>query len=368
MAMLEKEPKHFERRLAAAWPPGHWRDLAVLVAVSGGADSVALLRALAGLQSAGAGRLIVAHFNHALRGAESAGDEQFVAALAGQLRLECHVGHAPAGALQPGGDGLEAAARAARYEFLQATAERLGARYLVTAHTADDQAETIVHRLLRGTGLSGLAGMRRARTLGPAVTLLRPMLEIRRREVEEYLAALEQPYRHDASNGNLELTRNRVRHQLLPLLTAEFNPAVVDAILRLGRLAGEAQQTIQAQAEELLDAALLARDETSLTLDCSKLARATRHMVRELLVLAWQRQAWPLQAMTLSHWEELAGLVLARPADGSAGGDGALKKVFPGGVLVVREALRARFTRTAATAARPETAARQTPPGRDATA
>lgn len=356
MPPAENEPENLPRRLAAAWSPSAWQDLTVLVAVSGGADSVALLRGLASLKSAGLGQLAVAHFNHRLRGAESMGDEEFVLQLSRQLGLTCHVGHAGPGQLQSGGDGLEAAARQARYAFLQSTAERLGARYVVTAHTADDQAETMLHRLVRGTGLAGLAGMRRARALGPAVTLLRPLLDFRRADIEAYLAALDQPYRHDSSNGSQEPTRNRVRYQLLPLLAEQFNPAVVEALLRLGRLAGDAQQTIQSQAEVLLDEALVARDEQSVTIDCGKLAGATRHLVRELMLMAWQRQGWPLQGMSFDHWEQLAGLALQTRTKVSGTFSEMVpdtfsaKRVFPGGVIAERLAARIILRREPTTA------------------
>src|SRR5512146_2216051 len=109
-------PQFFEQSVAAAWPPGRWSDLTVLVAVSGGADSVALLRALHALRTPGPGRLAVAHFNHGLRGA----DPRFVSELCQALILDCHIGR-PSTRLQPAGEGLEAAARNARYEFLSAT-------------------------------------------------------------------------------------------------------------------------------------------------------------------------------------------------------------------------------------------------------
>ena len=129
-----------EQQLAASWPAEQWKDVSVVVAVSGGADSVGLLRALVVLKQPGPGKLSAAHFNHRLRGEESAGDQQFVAQLCRNLGVPCAVGGGTAATLTGGGDGLEAAARNARYAFLQATAEQIGARYVVTAHTADDQA------------------------------------------------------------------------------------------------------------------------------------------------------------------------------------------------------------------------------------
>src|SRR5262245_53440501 len=147
-------------KLTPAWPPERWRDVTALVAVSGGADSVALLRALLEIRTSGDGRLIVAHYNHRLRGAESDADQAFVESLASQLGLEMITGSAPT-LLQA--DTAEATLRELRYSFLAQAANRAGARYIVTAHTADDQVETVLHNVLRGTGLAGLAGIPRVR-------------------------------------------------------------------------------------------------------------------------------------------------------------------------------------------------------------
>lgn len=304
----------FLQQLASAWPPADWHDLTVLVAVSGGADSVALLRALAAIRLAGPGRLVVAHFNHRLRGAESDADEQFVVELCRMLGLACEVGRAEASLAAASSDGVEAAARQARYDFLQAAAERLGARYVVTAHTADDQAETILHRIVRGVGLAGLAGMPRSRSMGPAVALLRPMLGLRRADVLAYVAELRQPYCEDASNLDHGYTRNRLRHHLLPLLAEQYNPQVAEALLRLGRLAGEAQSVILAQVEALLPKCLRHEGPSRLSLDCRSLATQPRAIIRELLVVAWRGQGWGEQAMGFDHWERLAELVLTEKA------------------------------------------------------
>jgi len=302
--------RNFAQQLALAWPPEGWRDLTVLVAISGGADSVALLRGLAEIRLAGPGRLVGAHFNHRLRGAESDADEQFVVELCRGLGLSCEVGRADAGRLSAtGADGLEAAAREARYAFLQAAAERLGARYVVTAHTADDQAETILHRIVRGTGLAGLAGMPRYRPLGPAVTLLRPLLGLRRSDVTAYLAELGQPYREDATNADAIYTRNRIRLELLPQLARQYNPQVVESLLRLGRLAGESQSVIAAQVNALLPKCVRHESPNRISIDCRAVASQPRAIVRELVVVAWRGQGWGEQSMGFDHWERLADLV-----------------------------------------------------------
>ena len=320
-----------EINLAAAWPPEAWRELTVLLAVSGGADSVALLRAMTALKTAGEGPLCVAHFNHELRGEQSAADEAFVVKLCRQFALRCEVGHArgdrPA---SESSDGLEAAARSERYEFLRQTAARLGARYVVTAHTADDQAETILHRIIRGTGIGGLGGMDRARPLGAAATLIRPLLSVRHAELVAYLDDLGQPYRSDSSNDDTRFTRNRIRHELLPQLAGQFNPGVADALLRLGGLAGEVQAVVDGLVDDLAERCVLPESPGAVQIDAGVLAARPRYLIRELLMATWRRQDWPMQSMGFAQWELLAEMLSA--CGGSSPGPPS-KQMFPGGIL-----------------------------------
>jgi tRNA(Ile)-lysidine synthase len=321
----------FEQCVAEAWPPDDWRGVSVLVAVSGGPDSVALLRALDRLRQPRQSNacLVVAHFNHRLR-PESDAEEAIVRQLAGQLGLPCEAARAEPASLDLG-DGLEAAAREARYRFLQVTAERLGARYVAVGHTADDQVETILHHILRGTGLAGLAGMPRVRALSPAVTVIRPLLGLRRHEVEDYLRELGQPYCKDATNQLLHHTRNRIRHELLPLLTERFNAHVKDALLRLGGLAGEAQEVLSRLADDLARQRACELPGGGISVDCQNLADLPRYLVREMFCQVWRRHGWPLQDMTFRHWEALAEMTRA------AQGDARVRQVFPGGILAHAE-------------------------------
>jgi tRNA(Ile)-lysidine synthase len=302
-----------------------------LAAVSGGADSVALLRALQALKTGGQGRLLAAHFNHGLRGAASDADEAFVVQLCKQIGVPCEVGRAPPGRSTAWAqDGLEAAARRWRYEFLQEAAARLAARYVLTAHTADDQAETILHRIVRGTGIAGLAGMRRVRPLGPAATLVRPLLEVRRSEVLAYLADLGQPFCRDRTNEDPQFTRNRIRTELLPQLAAQYNPAVTDALLRLGRLAGEVQSVVDGIVQDLAARTLTHGPGREVRIDTGALQGQPRYVVRELLVAVWRQQEWPLQAMGFDQWELLAEMAVP----GAGGRQGASqKRTLPGGIL-----------------------------------
>jgi len=328
----KREPPHFpfETRLAASWPPEDWKDLTVLVAVSGGGDSVALLRGLNVLKPPGDGRLIAAHVNHKLRSADSDADQAFVQQLCRQLGLACEVAMA---AVDPRtgsrGQGIEATARRARYAAFEEMAGRLGARFVVTAHTADDQAETILHRILRGTGIRGLSGMSRSRRIGPA-TLLRPLLGTAREELAEYLNDLQQPFRTDASNCDVRFTRNRIRKDLLPLLAVHYNPTIVEALLRLGELAGESQSLINAMVRDVVKRCLRHVGREEVRLDLNILAVQPTHLVREVLMDVWRRQGWPLAAMGFAEWELLAGMISAARKQST---NGPRKWMFPGAIV-----------------------------------
>ena len=309
-----------EQRLAANWLIEAWRDSHVVLAVSGGADSVALLRAMAALkgQSGGAGQLFVAHLNHGLRGDEANADAAWLATLCQQLALSLEVGEADVASLAAWeGDGWEAAARNARYEFLRRTAERVGARFVATAHTSDDQVETILQRIVRGTGLAGLAGISAARPLSESVTLVRPLLTVERWQIVSYLSTLGQDFRTDSSNDDSRYTRNRLRHELLPLVRESFNSDVDGALLRLATQVGEAQQVVESLATEIARDCVAIEFEPMqhglrrarrVRIGCGQLARQPAIIVREVCKSAWQEAGWPLQAMGFREWQMLAGL------------------------------------------------------------
>jgi tRNA(Ile)-lysidine synthase len=331
-----------EAAFADGWPASEWRDLHVAIAVSGGADSVALLRLThaAKCRAGGNGRLFVVHLNHGIR-SNAAEDAAWLERLCGHLELPCEVGTADVpgiAALQ--GNGLEAAARMARYEFLQRSAEKLGARFVALAHTANDQVETVLHRILRGTGIAGLTGIPAARPLSAAVQLVRPMLGLWRADVERYLAELDQDFRVDATNSDRRHTRNRIRHDLLPLLRAEFNPDVDAALLRLAQQAGEAQQTVNALAEELVRRAVTTSP-GGLKIDCRLLAVEPPLVVREACKLAWNAAGWPLQDMGHDEWHQLQSLITAPSSSGSLNLPGHIRAVRAGDKLQISQSTQA---------------------------
>lgn len=327
----QPEREEFERRLAASWPVREWTGSHVVVAVSGGADSVSLLRALIAIKqgAGGAGRLFVAHLNHGARGGEADADAAWVASLSSRLGVEYIGEQADVGELAAGeGDGWESAARTARYEFLLRTAERIGARFVATAHTANDQVETVLHRILRGTGIEGLAGIPRVRQLSASVVVVRPLLEFDRTDVCNYLRAVGQDFRTDSTNADRRWTRNRLRHELLPLLRSKFNAQVDDAIRRLALQAAEVHRCLAAEAAGILvDCATLAKG--VVVIDCAKLGSHPAVLVREVLKLAWRRHSWPEQAMGFDDWQTLASLVR---------GSEARSVNFPGHVRARRKA------------------------------
>ncbi|MCA9176620.1 MAG: tRNA lysidine(34) synthetase TilS [Planctomycetales bacterium] len=288
--------------IARAWPPAIWQDVVTLVGVSGGADSVALMLALATLRPPNpSGRLVVAHFDHGLR-PDSASDEQFVRQLAESLGLPYDTARAGPRA---GGGAAEQAAREARYDFFTAAANAHGARYLALAHTRDDQAETIMHRILRGTGLRGLSGIPATRRLTELTTIVRPLLDVSREQILEFLACREQPWREDSTNTSLDFTRNRIRHELLPMLRERYNPRIDAALIQLAEQAAAAQQTVEGEALTIAEAAVVSADQRGVTLRCPPLRQAGQTLAREAMRLSWRQQGWPEQDMDQSDWDRL---------------------------------------------------------------
>ena len=288
----------------------------MVVAVSGGPDSVVLARAFKELQPTfNLEPLILAHLNHQLRGEESNEDESFVAELAGtlsdfgagQVRLAIHRVDVRSEARRTK-DNLEKVAREVRYRWLAQVAREAGARWIATGHTADDQAETVLHRLLRGSGLQGLRGIAPHRELRPGVELIRPMLSATRADVLAFLQEIGQPFREDHSNFDRRFTRNRLRHDLLPQLAREYNPDIHSNLARLAEQAADAFAEIEARAAALLAECELPRTSDMLILDRTKLAAAPRHLLREALRLLWRREGWPCDAMRFEDWDSAAAV------------------------------------------------------------
>jgi tRNA(Ile)-lysidine synthase len=216
------------------------------VAVSGGADSVALLLLLAELRKQLGIVLSVVHFNHKLRGKDSDGDERFAAKLAEKYGLAFHAGRADIAAeAKSRKANLEDTARRARYDFFARFVEDGRVDKVAVAHTADDQAETVLAHILRGTGLAGLGGIHP--TIGHVV---RPLLGVRRAELRAYLRSKKQTWREDSTNRDTTRMRARIRKKLLPILEKQFQPAVVQHLTTLAELARADEAFLEALVEE----------------------------------------------------------------------------------------------------------------------
>ena len=244
-------PQEMERRFAD-WlrrAPWFYPGLKLGAAVSGGADSVALLTLLAAVRSQLGIVLNVVHFNHQLRGKASAGDEKFVAALAESLGLTLYVGRGDvAGKAKREKANLEDAARRARYAYFERLGDEGSLDAVATAHTMDDQAETVLAHIFRGTGIPGLAGIHPF-----AGRVCRPLLAFRRDDLRKYLRAKKQAWREDASNRDTNRTRARLRKTLLPMLAKKFNPAAVEHLAALAERAREQALFVGQLAAQLLE-------------------------------------------------------------------------------------------------------------------
>lgn len=281
----------------------------VVAAVSGGADSVALLHFV--LETL-PGRVVVAHVNHCLRGDESDGDEAFVIALAERLQsvFPGRVGIRTTRrelAQHSRRDGIEDAARRVRYDWLAEVAHSEGIGWIATGHTADDQAETILHNIIRGTGLRGLVGMSQRRLLAPEVELIRPMLDVTRAEVVSDLSARGQDFREDTSNTDRRFTRNRIRHNVLPLLKS-MNPRIQEALCRLAGTAGDVRRLLDALAADLIRETELPRAGQRVVFDVKKLAGSRPYELRDMWRRIWEREGWPQRDLDHEHLDRLVAI------------------------------------------------------------
>ncbi|MBI1766136.1 MAG: tRNA lysidine(34) synthetase TilS [Acidobacteria bacterium] len=333
MTQLERKLQARLRRL------GVGAQSSVVVGVSGGADSMALLDALIRLrQRTGApGVINAAHLNHLLRGAAADADMQFVQTWAEQRGVSFFGTCSNVAQLAKDGQrNLEATARTVRYDFFRQVARQCDAQFICTAHTFDDQVETLLMRLLRGTGAAGLRGIHEVSELGEGLRLLRPLLNVTRAEVLEHCAQLGVEFRTDETNASEKLTRNRVRHSLLPLLRS-FNPRVGEALVRVAAALEEDDDFLRQSAAQLLK-----QVEAGTRLRLAPLNTAHPALSKRVLRAWLQGEGKALRRLDAVHLQTLLKLI----TQGQSG-----KEVeLPGGWRVVREFAELRLVAPAALA------------------
>lgn len=223
----------------------------IVIGFSGGPDSTALLVALKSLQKSWRLNLIAAHLDHGLRGEASAGDADFAAEFARRLGVKFVLHRTDVAALaQQQGTSLEAAGRQARYKFFKDVADRFGCQRIAVGHHRDDQVENVLWRLISGTGSDGLAGMRPQQGM-----VIRPLLPIPQQEIYDFLHNKGIAYRVDATNEETQFFRNKIRHELLPLLRSRFNRKIDEAIWRMSRLLADEADYLNQQAGALVNKA-----------------------------------------------------------------------------------------------------------------
>jgi tRNA(Ile)-lysidine synthase len=263
------------------------------VAVSGGADSVCLLHALLELAPRWNLSLTVLHLNHQLRGAESDQDAEFVRQMAERLGLPAEI-RAVDVAASP--DNLEQAARDARLAFFQELLENGRLDRIAVGHTRSDQAETVLFRFLRGSGTAGLAGIRPAISGG----IVRPLLEVERSDVEEFLRARGIPWREDSSNASPQFARNRIRHDLLPQLARDWNPAITETLANTAEWALAEEVYWEAEIDRLA-AAHFTRKNAAILMRVHALRALPLAAARRLVRRAMERVKGDLRGIDFRH-------------------------------------------------------------------
>ncbi len=266
------------------------------VAVSGGSDSVFLLHALRELAPRWNLELSVVHIEHGIRGEASVDDAEFVSKLAGELGLPFHLHRADVPALM---DNLEQAARGVRIEFYRELLQSSRLDRIATGHTRSDQAETVLYRLMRGSGLAGLAGILPITEPG----LVRPLLELTRPEIQYWLCQRSIVWREDQTNQDRSYARNRLRHDVLPMLAESFNPRLEEALANLATLAKDEERYWEAEIDRLQPAIHEPLVIPVSTLTCVPAAVA-RRLIRRLI----QTLKGDLRQIEFAHVERILGM------------------------------------------------------------
>lgn len=309
--------------------------------------------------------LSLAHFNHKIRGADSDGDEQFVCGLAQEYGLDFYLGTGDApGHARKSKQSLETAARELRYRFFTELLSSRKADKVATAHTMDDQAETVLMRLIRGAGTRGLAGIYPAQPANADIAIVRPLLDFRREDIRHCLEAKKQSWREDSTNADLHHTRNSIRHELLPMLAERYNPAIIETLSRTAEVARAEEEFWAKECERLLPLIVLPgkpvrgggravtpESNASFGLSIEELSKQPEALQRRLIRAA---AASPGIVMDMEHVADVLSL-LSTPAKSAQ---------LPGGWRVSKGLRELRFERLSTTPKQAEGIFRANPGGK----
>jgi tRNA(Ile)-lysidine synthase len=278
------------------------RGASILIGLSGGADSVALTCALVELRHRLGLKISAAHLNHRIRGDESDRDEEFVRAMCARLGIELIVERAEGLGASIAGANLEERAREVRLAFLSRAADRVGADFVALGHHRDDQAETVLMRLMRGAGAAGMAAMAER---GPG-RLIRPMLSISRAEIREYLDARAIPFVEDSSNSSRDILRNRIRADLIPMLERDYAPGLRGRLAEVADEMRSLDELVVAIAERELDAMRIGGG----ALDVSGFGAVNRAVQGAVIRLFIAERMGTLRRISRAHIEAIRELIV----------------------------------------------------------
>lgn len=257
----------------------------ILIGVSGGSDSIALLSLLHKMAEVERWELHVAHVEHGLRGEESIADAEFVRDFSKRLGVSFHMGQPEVKKYAKEiGISKQVAARELRYQFFEQTAQRIGATKVALAHHADDQAETVLMRILRGTSVSGLSGIP-IRRPGKGYEIVRPLYSVWRDEIEKYCQREKLSYRTDSSNALTDYLRNKIRLQLIPHLQDDYNENVKRALVHLGKIAADEDAYMDEQAQKLFESMVNRKDKELISLETRRLLEVPVALQRRIITL-----------------------------------------------------------------------------------
>ncbi len=300
----------------------------VLVGVSGGPDSITLLNVLNGLKKEYALNIVIAHLDHKFRGEESRADRKFCEDLAKKYNIEivCEEIDVPRIAKEKS-ISPEEAARFERYAFFKRVALEKGIDNVAVGHTRDDQAETVLMRVMRGAGTLGLGGMKPVKDM-PGFKIIRPLIEVSRREIEDFIKDNKLEYRKDSSNDKAIFTRNKIRLELMPFLESNFNSNIKEVLANMAEnLQAENEFLSRYANRKFRSSSKIGQDRISI--DLGKFKKQPSAIRKRILRLAIEELKGDLRRLTYQHWKEMEELIEARPVSSIVD--------LPAGISVTKE-------------------------------
>ncbi len=306
----------------------------VLIAVSGGPDSVALTLCLLSLQQDYDLKLAIAHLNHMLRKDEAERDEAFVKKLAENLGLEFYKRRSDAALFaEKQGLSIEEAGRKLRYDFFNTISEKHGFQKIATGHTMDDNAELVIMNLLRGAGLKGLSGIPPKRDN----RFIRPLIQLSKKAILDFLSECGQDYMIDSSNLETLYLRNRIRNTLIPLLQTEYNPSVIQALDRTASIFRQEEDYLEKKAEIVFEKCLTAREDSQVCLSGEMISGLHPAMQNRVLRKAVKWVKKDLKRISLVHLKQITELISVPGQDASLDLPGRIRIYKNKGIIRIKK-------------------------------